>query len=75
MADTWQRPAVSDTGEELKRMTLIEHLEELRTRLTWSVVAIFAGFLLCWYWAQPIFAWMAVPITQFLPAGEKLAFT
>ncbi len=56
-------------------MTLIEHLEELRARLMWSIVAVFVGFLLCWYWAQPIFAWMAMPITQFLPAGEKLAFT
>ena len=56
-------------------MTLIEHLEELRARLMWSIVAVFVGFLLCWYWAQPIFAWMAMPITQFLPAGDKLAFT
>ena len=73
MTEMWQRPA--ETGEELKRMTLIEHLEELRARLMWSIVAVFVGFLLCWYWAQPIFAWMAMPITQFLPAGDKLAFT
>ena len=62
-------------GDELPRMTLLEHLDELRKRLLWSIVAIFVGFLLCWYWAQPIFRWMAVPITQFLPPGEKLAFT
>ncbi len=73
MADIWQRS--SDSGEELRRMTLIEHLEELRKRIMWSFVAVFVGFLLCWYWAQPIFAWLAVPITQFLPAGDKLAFT
>ncbi len=62
-------------GDELPRMTLLEHLDELRKRLLWSVVAIFVGFLLCWYWAQPIFRWLAVPITQFLPPGDKLAFT
>jgi sec-independent protein translocase protein TatC len=62
-------------GDELPRMTLLEHLDELRKRLLWSIVAIFVGFLVCWYWAQPIFRWMAVPITQFLPTGEKLAFT
>ena len=73
MGETWQRS--SEAGEELNRMTLLEHLEELRRRLAWSISAIFVGFLLCWYWAQPIFAWMAVPITQFLPSGEKLAFT
>jgi sec-independent protein translocase protein TatC len=62
-------------GDDLPRMTLLEHLDELRKRLLWSIVAVFVGFLVCWYWAQPIFRWMAVPITQFLPAGDKLAFT
>ncbi len=73
MGEAWQRSA--ETGEELKRMTLLEHLEELRRRLAWSIAAVFVGFLLCWYWAPPIFAWLSVPITQFLPKGEKLAFT
>ncbi len=62
-------------GDDLPRMTLLEHLDELRKRLVWSIVAIFVGFLVCWYWAQPIFRWISVPITQFLPPGEKLAFT
>ncbi|HQT95571.1 MAG: twin arginine-targeting protein translocase TatC [Acidobacteria bacterium 21-70-11] len=73
MADASQRSG--DSGEELSRMTILEHLEELRKRIMWSIAAVIGGFLLCWYWAQPLFAWMAVPITQFLPAGEKLAFT
>jgi len=73
MADVSQRSG--DSGEELSRMTILEHLEELRKRIMWSIAAVIGGFLLCWYWAQPLFAWMAVPITQFLPAGEKLAFT
>ncbi len=73
MADVSKRSG--DGSEELGRMTILEHLEELRKRIMWSIVAVIAGFLLCWYWAQPLFAWMAVPITQFLPAGEKLAFT
>ncbi len=73
MADASRRPG--EGSEELSRMTILEHLEELRKRIMWSIVAVIAGFLLCWYWAQPLFAWMAVPITQFLPAGEKLAFT
>ncbi len=73
MAEIWQRSG--DGGEELNRMTILEHLEELRKRIMWSIVAVIGGFLLCWYWAPRIFAWMAVPITQFLPAGEKLAFT
>jgi len=73
MGEAWQRSG--EAGEELTRMTLLEHLEELRRRLAWSIAAILVGFLLCWYWAPPIFAWLSVPITQFLPPGEKLAFT
>lgn len=73
MAEVSQRSG--DSGEELNRMTILEHLEELRKRIMWSIAAVIGGFLLCWYWAPKIFAWMAVPITQFLPAGEKLAFT
>ncbi|MBZ5589823.1 MAG: twin-arginine translocase subunit TatC [Acidobacteriia bacterium] len=73
MAEARQR--FGGNADDLPRMTLLEHLDELRKRLMWSIVAVFVGFLLCWYWAQPIFRWMSVPITQFLPAGEKLAFT
>jgi sec-independent protein translocase protein TatC len=73
MSEIWERSG--EAGEELKRMTLLEHLEELRRRLAWSIAAIFVGFLLCWYWAPRIFAWLSVPITQFLPPGENLAFT
>ncbi|MGE5235937.1 MAG: twin-arginine translocase subunit TatC [Acidobacteriota bacterium] len=61
--------------DELPRMTLLEHLEELRRRIMWSLLAITVGFLSCWYFAKPIFAWLSRPLTQFLPAGDKLAFT
>lgn len=61
--------------EDLPRMSLLEHLEELRKRLLVSLLAVFAGFLACWYFAKPLFAWLSRPLTQFLPEGDKLAFT
>jgi len=61
--------------EELPKMTLLEHLEELRRRLIVSLLALFVGFLLCWNWSKEIFAFLAKPLMQFLPPGEKLAFT
>ena len=64
-----------DRREELARMTLLEHLDELRRRIAWSLLAIVAGFLVCWSFAKPIFAWLERPILQFLPEGERLAFT
>jgi sec-independent protein translocase protein TatC len=62
-------------GEELARMTLLEHLDELRRRIAYSLVAICAGFVVCWYFAKPLFAWLERPVTQFLPEGDKLAYT
>jgi sec-independent protein translocase protein TatC len=72
MADREIGGGVSD---DLVRMTLLEHLDELRRRIGYSLLAIVAGFLVCWIYAKPIFAWLERPLTQFLPAGDKLAFT
>ena len=35
-------------AEDLQRMTFLEHLEELRRRLFWSVVAVAVAFFLAW---------------------------
>ncbi|MFH1178042.1 MAG: twin-arginine translocase subunit TatC, partial [Acidobacteriota bacterium] len=55
--------------------SLLEHLDELRRRLAHSLLAVLLGFLACWYFAKPIFAWLQQPLVQFLPPGDKLAFT
>ncbi|HUK14568.1 MAG TPA: twin-arginine translocase subunit TatC [Thermoanaerobaculaceae bacterium] len=69
------RERAGNAGDDLKRMTLLEHLEELRRRIAWSLAAVFVGFLLCWGFADKIFLLLAQPITKFLPPGDKLAFT
>ncbi len=61
--------------DDLPRMSLLDHLDELRRRIGMALLAVFVGFLACWYFAKPIFAWLSVPLTQFLPEGDKLAFT
>ncbi len=73
MADT--APAPGHGEDELPRMSLLEHLEELRKRIARALLAVACGFVACWYFAKPIFAWLSRPLTQFLPAGDKLAFT
>ena len=75
-ADDAFDPAVDpDAAAELPRMSFLEHLEELRRRLAWSCLALFVGFLVCWNWAPEIFHLLEQPITRFLPAGQKLAYT
>lgn len=68
-----REPTAGD--DELPRMSLLDHLDELRRRIGVAALAVFVGFLACWYFAKPIFNWLSIPLTQFLPEGEKLAFT
>lgn len=65
-----------ETERELHKMSFLEHLEELRKRLMISILAIGGGFLLCWHYAERIFGYIQMPLTEFLPAGDKkLAYT
>jgi len=61
---------------ELPKMSFLDHLEELRKRLIVCIIAIGVTFLICWNFADKIFAWIQAPLTKFLPAGDqKLAYT
>ena len=64
-----------DTDGDLPRMTLLDHLDELRRRILYSIIALFVAFLASWYFAPTIFLWLERPILDVLPVGEKLAFT
>jgi sec-independent protein translocase protein TatC len=59
--------------EELTRMSLMEHLEELRKRLLWSIVGLAVAFVPCWVYVQQIFDFLAAPIHRIQP-GLRLAF-
>lgn len=61
--------------DELPRMGFFDHLEELRRRLVVSLIALFVGFLLSWYWAPKLFDLLAAPVRRVLPAGQNLAYT
>ena len=62
---------ISDIDET--KAPLLDHLIELRKRLLWVVVTIFAAFFACLYFAKPIFAILVQPL---LAAGQgKLIYT
>ena len=56
-------------------MTFLEHLEDLRKRLWYSFVAIFAAVIPAWIFSQDVFKILSKPVTQYLPEGAKMAFT
>ena len=47
---------------ELPGMSQLEHLEELRRRIIYSVVAIFGGFSICYWYHEQIYDLMQRPI-------------
>jgi sec-independent protein translocase protein TatC len=75
-------PAVSSpSGEGLPddeppegRMTFLEHLDELRKRITHAVVALLGGFLVAFAFIQPIWNFVFARLTADIPEG-KLIFT
>jgi sec-independent protein translocase protein TatC len=64
-----------EPDEELLRMGFFEHLEELRRRLIWSILAIAVAFVGAWTYSPTLFRWIQRPIEPFLPKGTHLAFT
>jgi len=60
-------PATESTRvEKMQAMSFLDHLEELRRRIIWSVAAVLIGFAACWYYADKIFRWMQRPIVEAL---------
>ena len=57
--------------EELETMGLLEHLEELRTRLIRTLVVTFLAFLACWSQATKIYEFLAQPIYALLPEDDR----
>ena len=68
-------PLQQDPDADLPKMSFLDHLEELRKRLLVSFIAVAVGFLACWAFAERIFAKLQEPLGQFLPPGDKLAYT
>jgi sec-independent protein translocase protein TatC len=61
------RSAVTERAE-LPGMSLLEHLEELRTRLIRSAISLVVGFFVAYAFHEKIFNIMQAPITQALRA-------
>ncbi|HVE72932.1 MAG TPA: twin-arginine translocase subunit TatC [Thermoanaerobaculia bacterium] len=68
-------PVQPDPEADLTKMSFLDHLEELRKRLMVSFIAVAVGFFTCWAFAEPIFEKLQEPLAQFLPPGDKLAYT
>jgi sec-independent protein translocase protein TatC len=76
---------VTQEDIETTKAPLMEHLIELRRRLIWSIVAVFIAFLICLYFAKPIYnlllwpyrlaAGVETPIEMIYTAPQEFFFT
>jgi sec-independent protein translocase protein TatC len=77
MPETATGQDVPETDQErMPSMSFLDHLEELRTRIFHSLVAILCGMAVCWWYHEQLFALMQKPILQVLKhyGIEKLVF-
>lgn len=60
----------------VNNMNFYEHVEELRTRLMRCLAVFFVGFIICYFFADPILSILRKPLFQVLPPEQqKLYFT
>ena len=69
--------ATSDDDLNDKKMPLLDHLIELRTRLIWSIAALLVCFLVAYYFSGTIFDFLVRPLQQIQSAGSprRMIFT
>lgn len=53
------------------QMSFLEHLDELRKRLVYSVVIIVVAFFFCWFVSGYIYEFLEVPIRRALSEAER----
>jgi sec-independent protein translocase protein TatC len=55
-------------------MTFLEHLEDLRKRLFYSFIVLIGAVVPAWFFSKDLYRILSIPVTQYLPEGESLAF-
>jgi len=62
---------------EAEKMPLIGHLVELRNRLLWSIGTLIVGFVLCYFVAEEIYAFLVQPLADVMEGqpGRRLIYT
>src|SRR5712691_8857862 len=70
-------PPADDSRDGLTAMSFLDHLEELRRRLIYSIIAVTVGFFACWNYHEFIFSYVQRPIMEALQRNgmaEKLVY-
>ena len=60
--------------KKLKEMSLLDHLTELRKRLLWCFVYLILIFIVCFYFADNLFAFLADPLVKLMDKERGQGF-
>ncbi|WP_114104197.1 twin-arginine translocase subunit TatC [Thalassospira profundimaris] len=58
-----------------KQMPIMEHLIELRNRLTWAVLALFITFAVCYYFVEDIYGFLVRPLANEMGPDRRMIYT
>lgn len=58
------------TPEDEVHLSLWDHIKDLRKRLIYSVIAVSAGFVVCYYFSDSILHWLLEPLLASLPPDD-----
>ena len=64
-------PATDEHG----KMSFLDHLDELRRRIVYSLIAVGVGFAIAFYFINDLFNFIMGPMQAMLPAGQTLIYT
>jgi sec-independent protein translocase protein TatC len=70
-------PPANQPEESMPAMSFLEHLEELRRRIIYSLIAVAIGFFACWAYAERIYEIVQRPVMEALKhngMGERLGY-
>ena len=65
---------MNSNNSNMKEMSLIDHLTELRKRLVWCFVYLIIVFIVCFYFADTLFSFLAAPLVDLLDKDRGQGF-
>lgn len=69
------REDIQDDADAGGKMSFLDHLDELRRRIIYAVIAIAVGFVAAFFFINEIFNFIMQPLQLMLPAGGTLVYT
>jgi sec-independent protein translocase protein TatC len=61
----------SPDEEQGGHMSFLEHLDELRSRLVRSIAFVFIAFIVCWFFSNHIYNFLARPVQKALAEAQR----